>query len=411
MNLSIRRHFAEYLAPHPSTEMKEIFWATTIKNFALSMVGVFEPIFLFQIGFSIPQILVYYIISYGLYVLTAPLGARVCRKHGYEHSMLLSAPFLIIYYLALLMVGMSPAALVVAVIAITIRKTLYWPSYHANFATSMHKDEEGREVSTIGALSSVFTAFAPALGGLIVTLWGFSALFMAVSALILLSNVPLLRTPEVFVPTRFPYAEMLHRFFNRKAVRRFFAFFGYGEQIMATTLWPIFIAIVVPDLLAVGAVVSLAKVADVLMTLYVGRVSDDGGKRGLLRSGSFFTAMSWLVRPMVNGPLGIFLIDTSYGVAKNVLTVPFLSLLYEHAKDGDIMVRIVFAEMAISLGRVIASSIALAVFMFAPGDPWNAIFVLAAACSLLYALMPSSPTPKDAARIASPSMDAPRIVN
>jgi MFS family permease len=390
----LKHYLSHYFALHPSEEVKEMFMATALRSFAVAAVGVFEPIYLYQLGISIKGILLFFIAHYIGYFFLAPLGGRLCRKHGYEHTILFSSPFLIIYYLMLFAIPFHQAFIGAAVVALVIYKILYWPGYHANFATWMNSDEAGREVSNRLAITALASAIAPFIGALVIVAGGFGALFIGVSVLILLSNLPLLKTPEIFMPSEFSYSKAFNRFVQHFGRSRFWAMFGFGEQLVAMVLWPIFIVIMIPSLLSVGALVSLAKFVNVLVTLYVGRLSDEDRKDNVLHSGSIFTAASWLLRPFITGPLGVFLIDSYYRVSRNMIIVPYFSYMYHDAKNGGVMGSIVFNEMALALGKASMAAAALLVFWLVPDLAWTIIFIIAAAMTALYSFMPNSSTRK-----------------
>lgn len=381
------RHFVEhYLAPHPSQEVKEILQSTTILDFAVSLVMIFEPIYLYSQGFSIEQILLFYVAVYILYFFLLPIGGRICRSHGYEHTILLSSPFLILYYLSFFAISYNRVFIVAAVVSLAIQKILYWPSYHSNFATWSQQAESGREISNTWALASFAAAAAPLLGGLIVTAMGFKTIFVVASVLILVSNIPLLRTPELFIPKPFSYGRAIGRLFRKKNRRRLLSFFGFGEEFIALVLWPIFAASVIPNMFSLGIVMSLAMIVNVAVTLYVGGLCDDGGRLPVLRSGTFFASGSWLVRLLITGGLGVFLIDSFYRVSKNMIGVPLVSLIYDDARGEAATEMIVFFEMALSLGKIAAALLAVLLFRVFP-DSWAAIFILAAGFTLLYSVL------------------------
>lgn len=384
-----RSYIEHYFAPHPSQQVRELFVSRAILDFAVGMVMLFEPIYLRSVGFSVPSILAFYGAIYVLYFLLLPLGGRICRRHGYEHTILFSSPFLVIWYLAFFAIPLHWAFIPIAIVALAIQKILYWPGYHANFATWSEKGKDGREVSTMAAVGGLAAVAAPAFGGLIIATLGYATLFVLVSALILLSNVPLLRTPELFMPQGFGYGAAMRRIARPEHRRRLLAFFGFGEELFALVAWPIFIALVIPDAPSIGAVVSLAMLVNVGATLYVGRVSDNGNRPAVIRSGVVYVVGSWLLRPLVTGGLGAFLTDSFSRVAKNMVAVPLTATLYGEARDGAVMESVVFFEMALALGKAAAAFLG-AIILFVSPDAWPAIFLLAAAFSALYAFMPSA---------------------
>ncbi len=383
-----RSYIEHYFAPHPSRQVRELFMSRAMLDFATGSVMLFEPIYLHAVGFSIPQVLLFYGVLYVLYFLLLPLGGKICRRHGYEHTILFSSPFLIIYYLSFFAIPQSRIFIPVAIVALALQKILYWPGYHANFATWSDKVEQGREVSTMAVLAGLAATLAPAFGGVVIATWGFRAMFVIASVLILLSNVPLLRTPELYMPQAFSYAAAMRRIAAPEQRRKLVAFMGFGEELFALVAWPIFIAMVIPDYGSLGAVVSVAMLANVAATLYVGRVADDGGKGPVLRSGVLYTAASWAARVLVTGGFGVFLMDSFYRVAKNMVNVPLLALLYDDARGGQVMDEVVFFEMALSLGKIAAAFAGAAIFAFLP-MPWTIVFFLAAGFTALFAVMPA----------------------
>ncbi len=385
-----RSYIEHYFAPHPSQQMRELFLSRAMLDFATGSVMFFEPIYLHSIGFSIPQVLLFYGALYVLYFLLLPLGGKICRRHGYEHTILFSSPFLIIYYLSFFAIPQSRIFIPAAIVALAIQKILYWPGYHANFATWSDKVEQGREVSTMAVLAGLAATLAPAVGGLVIATWGFRPMFIFASVLILLSNVPLLRTPELFMPQAFSYGAAMRRIAAPEQRRKLVAFMGFGEELFALVAWPIFIAMVIPNYGSLGAVISIAMLVNVAATLYVGRVSDDGGKVPVLRSGVLYAAASWAARVLVTGGFGVFLMDSFYRVAKNMVNVPLLALLYDDARNGQVMDEVVFFEMALSLGKIAAAFAGAAIFAFLP-MPWTIVFFLAAGFTALFSAMPARP--------------------
>lgn len=394
---SLHHYIEHYFAPHPSQQVRELFMSKAILDFAAHAVMLFEPIYLHSIGFSVPQVILFYTALYVLYFFLLPLGARICRRGGNERAILLSSPFLFIWYLSLFAIPLHPVFIPIALVSIVIQKVLYWPGYHADLAAWGGRQERGKEVANIIALTGIIATLAPALGGVVIAMLGYKVLLIGAAVLILLSNIPLLKSPEFFVPREFPYLPALKRPFERANRRGTLAFFGHGEDIIAFAVWPIFVSFMIPDTASLGAIFSISMLVNVAVILYAGRMSDEGDRSRLLRSGALFTAASWLVRPITAGSLGVFLMDSYYRVSRSVLGVPMAAARYDAAQgDGSpealakgdaVMESVVSFEMSLALGKAIAGALAAAILWKFPGA-WTATFVLAAAFSALYALMP-----------------------
>lgn len=400
---SVRGYIEHYFAPHPSQEMRHLFLSTALLNFATSAISLFEPLYLHSdaVGFTIPQILLFYGAVYLLYIFLLPLGGRICRRHGYEHTILYSSPFLILWYVSLFAIQWNKAFIPVAILSLVMQKILYWPGYHANFTAWGKKAEQGREVSNMTAIVGLMAVVAPAVGGAVIASFGYVTLFVGVAILILLSNIPLLQTPERLEPRGFDYVEAIKRPFRKKQRRSSLAFFGFGEEFIAMVAWPIFMAISIPNLTSLGLVVSLAMLINIGAVLWVGRISDEGDRGAVLRSGVFYDIASWLVRPFVAaGGLGVFLMDTFYRVSKHMLGVPLVTAVYDEARDGDSMETIIHFEMSLAAGKLSAAVLAALILVAWPNG-WTGVFVLAAGFAALYSFA-SQPSKKNVAAIPLP---------
>ncbi|OGF20804.1 hypothetical protein A2257_03495 [Candidatus Falkowbacteria bacterium RIFOXYA2_FULL_38_12] len=382
----LKNFFHKYFAGKMSREVKELFLSTAILDFAVSAVSIFEPIYLYTIGFSVEKIILFYIAVYAIYFFLAPLGGKLARSYGYEHSIIYSSPFLIIFYLSLFAIPYHPFFIASAIISFSLQKMLYWPGYHADFARFGKGKERGKEISNMVVASSIVWIIGPFLGGIFLTIFGFKPLFIIVSFLILISNIPLLTTPEKFVPVYFSYKEAMKKIFIKENWRKLFAYLGFGEEHIALVLWPLFIFLVIGEYDKIGLLVSTSIFLATLLTLYFGWLADRAPKRKMLKVGVGFTLLSWILKSLAFSALGVFVADFLYRVTKRVIYIPFTSITYEEAKDKSVMQEIIFFQMALSLGKVLVSILALILLFFFPGN-WAMIFILGAIMSLLYCLM------------------------
>jgi MFS family permease len=378
--------YHRYFADGLSRELKELFWSTSILDFAASAVGIFEPIYLFTLGFSISEIILFFIAVYALYFLLVPLGGKFARGYGYEHSILFSTPFLILYYLSLFAIPYNPFFIASAVIALALQKMLYWPGYHADFARFGKDGVRGKEISNFVVLDSVVSILGPVFGGVVIATLGFKVLFVIVSVLILVSNIPLLTTPEKFVPVPFSYKEAMKMMVRPENRRRLFAYMGFGEEHLAGYLWPIFIFLAIKEYVAIGFLISASVLVATVLTLYIGRVTDEESRHGVLKIGVVFTAFTWLMRILAVSGVGVFMADSLYRVSRRTVGVPLAAITYEEAKKTSVMKSVIFLQMALVVGKILVSVLALLALYFFPNS-WLAIFILGAAMTLLYALL------------------------
>ncbi|MBU0612797.1 MFS transporter [Patescibacteria group bacterium] len=373
---------------HITRQIKELYWSRAIMDFAVASVSLFEPIYIYTLGYSLKVILLFYIEVYIVYFIILPLGAKYANKFGYEHSMTLSTIFLVGYYLALYAIGTSAVFLVIAPLFFAINKSLYWTGYHADFAKFSSGKERGKEIGEMDAIDSLVYIVGPLVGGAILAIWNFNVLFIIAAVLILASSIPLLTTKEKFKMLDFSYQDAYQRLFSKKNRRKLFAYIGFGEELIVMVVWPVFIYVVVTNFFSVGMVVALATFTTTFATLYIGKLTDKRSKRGIVRFGSISSTFIWLIRLIATAGWHIFLIDSLSRITKKTIAVPLMAMTYDRAQKHNVMKSIVNFELALVIGKLLAAFIILILLFIFPASWGFAIaFIIGGSMTLFYVLL------------------------
>jgi len=376
-------------------QVRELYLSSIILLFAESMVMIFEPVFLylifsqlFDFTHSLQLVLIFYLIIYILYFFALPLGARFAKYFGYENSIAWGVFFTAALYGSLFLMNkyLWPAA-ALTIIFYVCSKLFYWPAYHADFARFSEAGQRGRAIGNLAVLETIACVIGPLLGGLILQFSNFFWLFSIAAGLMILSNIPMLITKEKFTPSTFGYFKAYQTLFSRERRRKFFALWGFGEELIVMVIWPIFIFIVVKDFLGLGSLTSLSLLITALAFIFIGRLTDRHDGHKILKYGAIFYFFGWLLRLLSRSIFGVFMVDAYSRFSKQSISVPVVAMTYSRAtsKDASVMSTIVFFEMSLVVGKIVAMLLALLLLqLFAPG--WNALFILAALFTLLYLL-------------------------
>lgn len=387
--MQIKNFFLGLLPHRMKRQVREIFVSTVLVNLALAMVMIFEPIYLYQIGYSLQQIMFFYLMVYVVYFFIMPLGAKFSRYKGYEWGIFWGSCFFALSYLSLFFISQLPWLFYVSPLIFAVQKMFYWPAYHAGFAKFSDDTEEGREVGALSISTSLVFILGPALAGFMISNWGYGALFVMASIIFLLSNLPTLITAEKFRYKDFSYLQAYRDLVSKENRRSFFAYLGFGEELVVLVVWPISISLILGNILDVGLVVALATFITMLITLYIGKLSDSKYKKSVLNLGSAFYAFAWFIRVFVVNQIGVFLVDTMSRLAKNIIMVPLTSITYERAKTKSVMSTVVFFEMSLVVGKLIAMLIIYVALFFISDEilAFKLTFILAGFMALLYSLL------------------------
>jgi len=376
------------LLPHRlSPQVRALYWASTLQGLAMAMLLLFEPIYLWQQGFGIKGVLVFFLGVYIFYLFLMPLGAQFATRHGYEHSMVVSTVIQVTYYATLFLIEQSWWFALPAAALYALQKTFYWPAYHADFVRYSDKNEEGRQVSSLTIISTLVYIVGPLLAGWLITVGSWWLLFAFGSTLMLLSAWPLLSVPEIFTPREFSYPEAFKRLFAVESRKRLFSYFGFGEELIALVVWPIFIYTVIIGYVEIGALVAGATLITALVTLYIGKITDDNKKVTTLRLSTIFYSLGWVARLFFMLPFQVFLIDSWSRTGKNMVVVPLTAITYDQAREHSVMDIVIFYEMSLVVGKILAIVILLFILSLVNVSlAWNISWIVAGAMTLFYLL-------------------------
>lgn len=374
------REFFPKDIPRP---LKELYLTTAILNLAVSAGLIFEPIYLYSLGFSLSQIMLFYFGVYFLYFFLMPIGGKVVKHKGFEHGIMYGSVFLILYFIFLMSIPQHGGFFYLAIIALACQKALFWPGFHADFAYFSKTGQRGREISVIAILDSIAFIVGPLLGGLIIGLFGFQMLFISMCALIVLSNIPILTTREVFTPSDMSYWGSYKRLVAPENRRHFWGYFGFGEELIVLTVWPIFMYMTIQNFFGTGFAVTLSTLVTALAVLYVGKFSDIHDRKKVLKIGVIMTIIAWLIRLVIRGGIGVFFTDFLSRLSKHIFGVPLISGLYESATKHSIVRSVIFFEMSLTIGKLVASGLLAILFSFT-SDGWAIAFSIGALFSCFY---------------------------
>lgn len=376
-------HRPHYFVQHLSKQIEELYINVAIMDFAVSAMMIFVPIYLYTEKFALWEIMGFFAIVYGVYFCIIPLGAKFVGRYGYEKGILVSSLAYAAHFVALFSIPSWPHAFWVAAVLFAIQKTFYWPAYHADFGNFSFKNDRGSEVGGVVALDQIIFIIGPLIGGTIIKFFGFPVLFGVAVLLILLSNVPIFMTTEKVKKVNVGFAEQFTFFADKKRRNQLWAYLGFGEEVIAMFIWPIFIYIAVSDFVEIGSIIAVATLVTSLIALVVGKLFDRGKRNQIIISSTILYIITWPLRLLTRSGGSIFVLDSMQRIFKNTLYVPILADMYSHAGKNKFLLQSgVFYEQALSLGKVIALLVVMAATLFVDG--FIAAFVVGGLMSLLY---------------------------
>lgn len=380
------KYHPHYFSSNPSREVKEVYWYSILNSLAQSLVFIFEPIYLYSLGYPLAGIMWFYVQVYAWYAVFISFGAKFAGKFGYKHAIFVSNLFYVAYWATLFAIKNYSSLFFVAPVFYALQKSWFWPAYNADVAQSSYRAQRGREVSVLFSLIQLAFITGPFLGGFISETYGFAVLFIIAAVLVLLSAYPLFASPEMYSRHDFRFKHLLEMF--RRYKGNFFGYWGYAEDLMVMSLWPVYIFIIVPDFFNVGLISTIATVVGTVLMLYVGRLSDRGDKRKIIQFSSVIYGVTWFFRFVAQRLVGVLTFDTLTKAGRDATDVTVVALTYErasgHGSDHAIAYS-VFYEFSLAIGKILTALAAIAIL--AGGGSIYAVFALVGLLTMFYGFL------------------------
>jgi len=368
-------------------ELSELYASMAIRRLAVSMIAIFEPIFIYSIFKSLRTVVLYYAIVYIFYIFFLPLGGKIAAKHGFEHAIAYSVPVIIIYFILLFNMAYYPYLLFYsAAIVLAAYKSLFWPAYYANFAHYGNGTNRGREVSGTMAINNMVAIIGPILGGFVIASFGFKVLFVIVAILFFCSVIPLFTTLEQFKPTHLSYWKTFKRIFKPYASytrRDQIAYLGRAEEFSYMVLWPMFIFFMIGSFTKLGMITAVSLLIATVITLYIGKLSNHRDtSMPVYRFAVIINAVLWFVKSFLGTLSGIFAMDALSRNLYNTIWVPTSAEINRKGSQRGYIKNALFFEMNLAIGKAVFALFLVLLLSFT--QSWFILFSATGVVGLMY---------------------------
>ena len=366
-----------------------LYSGRTISGIAVSLFGVFMPIYLYKISSdNFTFVALYFFAGYLSYGLLVPFGAMALNRLGYRRALQVSVLFGAASYIVFYPMNQSNMWYLIplSVFIALVYRLLFWLPYNVDFAKFTDRKNRGREVGLTNVIADIVGTFAPIVAAFIIVRFGYGALLVLSAIIYLTSFIPYAVIPDSGERFSWSYWYTVRQLFSKKRRATAFAFAANGaEDALGAVVWPIFIyQLLQGSVMKVGFISTLIIGVTILLELAVGKYSDvKFSKEIIVKYGSVFAALGWLLKIFIFTAFQIFIVDSYHRLMKIFMMVPFDALSYEIMADQGHYIDefSVLHDMAISFGRVFMVGAIIIAAMFV-SIQWTFIFGAVASLSL-----------------------------
>src|SRR6266550_2354301 len=257
-------------------DLRSITLSKLLVGFGGSLVSVFIPLLLLQRGFALWQICLFYamyavcklVVNYPSALIINARGARAGLIVGYAST----AAFLLLLNASSLpgwqwLVFVSP-------LAMALTNSFSWNSEHLHISRVMDEARKSRDIANIASLTRVVSLAAPLVGGLIAAFGGPNWL-LAMATLFVLAAIVLVWQADKLAGGHVRQQSLSYSFAHapRGDVLANFAYNTHG--LIAIFVWPIFLAVALPNFTSIGFVTTLSSIVAILVLQVAGIRGED----------------------------------------------------------------------------------------------------------------------------------------
>ncbi len=351
-------YFVQWLSRQNS--IVEVYIALTLYGIGLSLVGIFIPIYLISLGFSLQEALLYILINKVVLLFAIPFTSWLQGNIGLQATTLIRIPFFLTSFIGLLLLPSHPWLFWVSAVAGGLALILFWLPIQLFFFHSTEHAKRGSQVGLYFSIPALFKASAPAIGGFIAVSFGFDVLLLIGLFIVVLSTVPLFLSSTKKIASSFRLQDLFrerdHSFVAMTVSDGF-------EYVASAILFPLLIFFVLESVDSVGLIKSLGMVVFGVASFFVGKQLDGTSRKRTYAISAFLFACSLFLRPFLSTPLEFSLVIILGGLAFACYKPSYETIILSkahHRDDSDTF--LVAREVLLNFSR----SVLLAIVIIVP---------------------------------------------
>lgn len=360
------------------------------RNTAGSLSNFYKPVFLYQVAQTIPlldtgfsdlqkgMILIcfYYLTQRIVSGIINFIQAALTLKIGHHRSLLFGNLFKASWLICLTYVETNPWFVVLAAILAGFEIGFYWQSHHTLICRFSLEKEMGKSLAGFRFLGNFITMLSPFIGATIVSLFGFNYLFY-ISILLIFVAVGGVTQLELSSENDEVNLKEYLEWMSEKAFKRLaLAQIGHYFYDISVLLWPLFVFLILTDIVKVGHIYTISLFFAMLISLFTGQLLDKKKRIKLpfLFSGGILSAITML-RILVVGPWDVVIVDSSNRMLANFYWLIHEKIWFTRGRGSQDFSYFVYREVNRSLGAIVFWALALSFFLFFRLD-WTGLFAL-----------------------------------
>lgn len=311
-------------------------------------------------------------------LLFLPLAEALGDRFGFRTTLIFSGIPTLLFIPSLVLSRSSLQLLFLSAVFWGAHTSLFWWGYHGFFIKTGKPQAFGKEMGVAKMLDTLAMISSPILGALIVSFFGFAALFWAAGLMLVLAIGLLVPAAEHRPERTTSLREVVSLVSSHKPIA--LAYIGNAAEVSAqSSIWPLFLFLTLGSVVGVGGVFSAAVLIAAVLTFLIGAWVDGNGEKGerkLILMGAPLASFAWAVRALSKSLPLLVLADAAYRFIDTMISIPLDVLTYHKGLKGGSDRAILFREISMNAGASLFNG-TLAAWLFFGGGLSGAMLLTA----------------------------------
>lgn len=322
---------------------------TFVTTFAKLLIEVFIPLILYNMNFTIKEIILFLIIKHALCTIFLPITKLVIKKKSTTFIMIISSILFTLSYIYLNFLTKNLFKLLIFTTLLSMYLTFYWVGRHT-YALSIIEDKKATDNVSLYTIFTILGGlFSTYIGSILIEKTSYLFLSIIVLFLMLISIIPLTKIKSKKETNEIKLITIITSFPKRNYI------FTFLDQLrfVLVTIFPLYIYLNINKSYKYIGIINIVSGLGSIIYIYILKKLMDKNKRDYLSSSLLYLAITYTLKLLTKNNIIFLIIVFFEGIFRSVVDLITLRNTYVYSKNYTRLNYTIFTEGINNIGRVI----------------------------------------------------------
>lgn len=322
---------------------------TFVTTFAKLLIEVFIPLILYNMNFTIKEIILFLIIKHALCTIFLPITKLVIKKKSTTFLMIISSILFTLSYIYLNFLTKNLFKLLIFTTLLSMYLTFYWVGRHT-YALSIIEDKKATDNVSLYTIFTILGGlFSTYIGSILIEKTSYLFLSIIVLFLMLISIIPLTKIKSKKETNEIKLINIITSFPKRNYI------FTFLDQLrfVLVTIFPLYIYLNINKSYEYIGIINIVSGLGSIIYIYILKKLMDKNKSDYLSSYLLYLAITYTLKLLTKNNIIFLIIVFFEGIFRSVVDLITLRNTYVYSKNYSRLNYTIFTEGINNIGRVI----------------------------------------------------------